>query len=110
MNKKLIILIAFVILIAGFILTLIYNTNETFTATVLKNTGTTILVEPVAGESELNSSDKISVTVPLKNATLLNLSEFAVGSKVVITYSGEIMESYPAQIRASKIKLANWND
>lgn len=107
MNKKLVILIAFVILIAVLIIALNFKSNETFTATVLKNTGTTILVEPVAGESELNSSDKISVTVPQKNGTLLNLSEFTAGSKVVITYGGEIMESYPAQIRASKIKLEN---
>lgn len=107
MNKKIIILIAFVILIAVLIINLNNNKNETFTATVLKNMGTTLLVEPVEGESELNSSDKISVTVPQENGTLKHLTEFAVGSKVFITYNGAIMESYPAQIHASKIKLAN---
>lgn len=105
MKKKIVLFIAVVIMIAVLIISL-NNTNETFTATVLENMGTSFMVEPIEGETELNSSDKISVKVPQKNGTLLDLSEFTTGSKVVITYNGVIMESYPAQINASKIKFA----
>ena len=52
------------------------------------------LVEPVAGSTELNSADQI--TVPMTN---MNPSpEPEVGDVLEIEYDGSIEESYPAQI------------
>lgn len=82
------------------------NTEEfTFNATVIENKDTSILVNPVEGSSELNSSDKIIVRVSVNNATLKDLSEFTEGSKVKISYDGTIMESYPAQIIANNVEF-----
>lgn len=113
MNKKTIILTVLLILaliILGTVIKLIKNSDEniekvTFNANVLENNGNSILVNPEEGSSELNSSDKIVVRVPVDNATLKDLSEFTEGSKVKITYDGMIMESYPAQINAFDIEL-----
>ena len=56
-----------------------------------------VLVEPLAGEDILRSSDCISFS---KN----NLDDIgaSVGDIVTITYTGVVMESYPAQIIATK--------
>ncbi|MDF2949400.1 MAG: hypothetical protein K0R07_1432 [Sedimentibacter sp.] len=114
MDKKSIILIV-IILVLAFAVTLvakliisndIEKNQATLTATVLENSGTSIMVKPDEGEDELKSSDKIVVRVPKDSAVMEDLSQFTVGSKVKITYNGEIMESYPAQINASKIELA----
>lgn len=114
MDKKSIILIVIILLLA-FAVTLvakliisnnIEENQTTFSATVLENSGTSIMVKPDEGEDELKSSDKIVVRVPKDSAVLEDLSQFTVGSKVKITYDGAIMESYPAQINASKIELA----
>lgn len=113
MNKKSIILIITILLLAlGVIFvakSLIGNDiveKQIFYATVLENMGTSILVQPHEGEDVLKSSDKIVVRLPKDNAVLEDLSQFAVGSKVKITYDGLIRESYPAQITASKIEFA----
>lgn len=78
----------------------------TFEATVLENAENSIMVEPVEGENELSSSDKIVVRLPKDGAGLEDLSRFTVGSRVRITYDGTIMESYPAQINALKVEFA----
>lgn len=114
MNKKSMFLIISLILI-GILIIIVANyfgkdSNEntekvTFNATVIENNGTSLLVNPDEGSSELNSSDKIVVRVPVNNATLKDLSEFTEGSKVKITYNGMIMESYPAQINAYDVVL-----
>ncbi len=113
MNKKLIIIIT--VLLLALIAVIIANNLKNgevadgeyyFTATVLENKRTSIVVRPDEGQSELNSSDKIVVRVPIDGAVLDDLSMFAVGSKVKITYGGEIMESYPAQINAYRVEIA----
>lgn len=77
-------------------------TDTTFLATVLEIHETSVLVEPVEGAPERNSADKISFgTGELENIGV------EVGSVVEITYGGEIMESYPAQIRATKWAIAH---
>lgn len=109
-NKKIIILI--ILLVAFVSITvvnmLINNDNNkvqtTFTATVLENKGTSIMVQPDE-EDELRTSDKIVVRLPKDKAVLEDLSQFSVGRKVKITYDGTIMESYPAQINATKVEL-----
>ncbi|MBQ5765567.1 MAG: DUF3221 domain-containing protein [Clostridia bacterium] len=71
------------------------NLNPSFTATVLE-TEPKLLVTPDADTNEAKSSDKIYVSTNLisKNP----LPELSVGQKIKIVYSGEIAESYPAQI------------
>lgn len=114
MNNKKIFILIIILLVAFVSITvvnmLINNSNNkgqvTFTATVLENKGTSIMVQPEDGEDELRSSDKIVVRLPKDSAVLEDLSQFSVGRKVKITYDGTIMESYPAQINATKIEFA----
>lgn len=71
-----------------------------FVATVLELDSTSALVQPVEGEDELRSSDRIRISV-----TKLGDIGALVGSDVEIYYTGGIMESYPAQINAVKWEL-----
>lgn len=73
-----------------------------FVATVIEISGNSVTVEPVIGEDELQSSDRISV-----NTASLGDIGAEVGSDVEIYYTGGIMESYPAQINATKWTLAD---
>lgn len=84
------------------------NDAVSFSATVLENNQVSILVEPFAGEDELKSSDKIVVRVAENSATLKDLSDFTPGTKVMVTYNGIIMESYPAQINAYNVEKINY--
>ena len=72
-----------------------------FIATILELDSTSALVQPVEGEEELRSSDKIYV-----NTAKLGAIGAQVGSDVEIYYTGGIMETYPAQIHAVKWNLA----
>ncbi len=71
------------------------NAPETvrFQATVIEknDTGNSILVKPVDGSLELDSADQFSIFNDEK-------LELQVGDLIEITYNGEIMESYPAQL------------
>ena len=72
-----------------------------FVATVLELDSNSALVQPVEGEEELHSADRIHLGV----AELGDIGA-QVGSDVEIYYTGGIMESYPAQIHAVKWELA----
>lgn len=74
-----------------------------FAATIIEVYDSAILVEPDEGTNERKSSDKISmgITRPTNGTN----DFYVVGNKVKITYNGMIMESYPAQIFATKIEL-----
>jgi len=72
-----------------------------FVATVLELDAASALVQPVEGEEELRSSDRIRISI----AALGDIG-VQVGSDVEIYYTGGIMESYPAQINAVKWELA----
>lgn len=76
--------------------------TPTFLATVLELTDTTALVEPLEGETERTSCDRISLSI--KDLEPIGIR---VGDIVNIQYDGQIMESYPAQIRATDWELAN---
>lgn len=69
------------------------NVVHKFVATVLELNENSALVEPVEGEWERLSCDKISL-----NIAQLTPIGARVGSDVEIYYTGGIMESYPAQI------------
>lgn len=67
---------------------------SSFNATVLEIHDGYYLVEPVEGSWELSSADRIEV--PIRNA--VPSPEPEVGDTIEIEYSGDILESYPAQI------------
>lgn len=75
---------------------------HSFIATVLEINGTTVLVEPVEGETERMSSDKIS----FGTQSLVDIGA-EVGSVVKVSYTGGIMETYPAKIHAMKWSLSD---
>ena len=69
-------------------------TETAFTATVLEAGDGYLLVEPVEGDPMLATADQIQV--PTEGVEVPDgVTE---GSKVTITFSGGVMESYPAQI------------
>ena len=63
----------------------------TFQAVVLEVSDLSILVMPVEGSAELDSSDRFSI--PNKEGI-----ELQAGDMIEIEYDGSIMESYPAQL------------
>ena len=78
------------------------NVEESFVATILEISDNSVLVEPVEGEPERFSSDKI--TFGIAN---LEKIEISVGGVVKVTYKGGIMESYPAKINATSWAISN---
>lgn len=80
------------------------NEHE-FIAEIIEAKEKHIIVKPNANSKEINSSDKISIGIT--RPTNGTNDFYVVGNKVKITYDGNIMESYPAQIIATKIELAN---
>ena len=75
------------------------QTEQKFRAVILDLNGSAALVEPLENEDERRSSDKI--TFGLEGFEDIGAE---IGSVVEITYTGGIMESYPAQIR-----VQSWN-
>jgi hypothetical protein len=72
------------------------NSNPYFNAAVLQVQDHSVLVEPFPGEEERRSSDQIWFRLP-ENEQNSNLS-VKEGALIRVVYSGEIMESYPAQL------------
>mgnify|MGYP002517930655 FL=1 len=75
----------------------------TFRATVLEVKDNFLMVEPLTGEEERRSSDKITLTAPAGTAVEL----LQPGCPVEVQYDGMIAESYPAQINASSVTIAD---
>ena len=69
--------------------------QDQFIATVLEINGNSVLVELSEGSARYYGTDKITFGI----AELEKL-DVRVGSQVKVTFDGEIMESYPAQIKA----------
>ena len=78
--------------------------EESFLATVLEISVVSALVEPLEGEEERRSSDRIRFSVKGLEGT-----EAEPGDIVEIVYDGMIMESYPAGISVSSWKLSEKN-
>lgn len=72
-----------------------------FVARIVELHGSDALVEPMEWEPERLSSDRISI-----NPAELGEIGAKEGDLVEITYTGGVMESYPAQIRAVSWKMA----
>lgn len=76
------------------------NKESYFYGKVIESTASYIIVEPNENEEERKSADKISVGLGENNDAL-----YMVGTIVKVTYDGTIMESYPAQVKATKIEI-----
>ena len=71
-----------------------------FYGKVVESTASYIIVKPNENEEERKSADRISVGLGENNDAL-----YTVGTNVKITYDGTILESYPAQVKATKIEI-----
>lgn len=78
------------------------NVEHSFIATILEINGTSVTVEPVGDSAVLMSADKVSF-----GTSDLEKIEVEVGSVVKVTYKGDVMESYPAQVHATSWKLSD---
>ena len=76
--------------------------QHSFIATVLEINGSSVTVQPVGDSAVLMSTDKVSF-----GTSDLEKIEFEVGSVVKVTYKGDVMESYPAQVHATSWKLSD---
>ena len=74
--------------------------EQFFYGRVVEATASYIIVEPNEDEDIRKSADTISISLGEYNDAL-----YEVGTNVKITYNGEIMETYPAQVKATKIEL-----
>ncbi len=85
-------------------------TNQTdynsFVGTILEETTTYMIVEPNEDEEERKSSDKIVINYGTDHNDYL----YGVARKVVIYYTGYIMETYPAQINTDKISVDGYSE
>lgn len=71
--------------------------EASFDGVVMEIHENSVLVAPCEGEDILRSADRISFS-----AADLSDIEAEVGDTVSVTYSGDVMESYPAQVTAVK--------
>lgn len=79
---------------------------SSFVGTVLEEKTNYMIVEPNEDEDERKSSDKIKINYGADNVDYL----YGIGRKVVVYYTGYIMESYPAQINTNKIDVDGYKD
>jgi len=79
---------------------------SSFIGTVLEETTTYMIVEPNEDEVERKSSDKIVINYETDNTDYL----YGVGRKVLIKYTGYIMETYPAQINTNYISVEGYSE
>lgn len=75
--------------------------ENSFVATVIEETTTYMIVEPNENEMIRKSSDRIVIYYAQDHEDYL----YGVGTKVVISYTGGIMETYPARINANDISV-----
>ena len=114
MKKILILMIGAILILSG--CSHPENNNKTLlVATILENNGSYLVVEPIKGSVELNSADKIKVSIG--NNTVLeskdkkiSVEHIEIGHKVEILYDGTIAESYPAQINnCYSVQILDYN-
>lgn len=85
----------------------IENTEySSFVGTVLEETTKYMIVEPNEDEQERKSSDKIQINYETDHIDYL----YGVGRKVIIYYTGVILESYPAKIYTNNISIDGYKD
>ena len=74
--------------------------NQSFYGTVIESKQDYTIVEPREGETIRKSADKISISLGKNNDVI-----YAIGTNVKVTYTGSIMETYPAQVNAINIEI-----
>lgn len=79
---------------------------SSFVGTILEETTKYMIVEPNEDEEERKSSDKIKINYGTDHMDYL----YGIGRKVVIYYTGYIMESDPAQINTNKIETEGYEN
>ncbi len=79
---------------------------SSFVGTILEETTTYMIVEPNEDEIERKSADKIKINYGTDHIDYL----YGIGRKVVIYYTGYIMESDSAQINTDKISTEGYED
>ena len=75
--------------------------HNSFVGTVIEETTTYMIVEPNEDEAERKSSDRIVINYGTDHIDYL----YGIGRKVIINYTGYIMETYPAQINTDNIEI-----
>lgn len=93
--------ILLLVILASFLMTACGDKETSFQAVVLGITEDWCLVEPVEGSRELDSADRFEIALT-KQLPFVLAYDIAYGAEVgdilEITYNGEIMETYPAQL------------
>jgi len=86
----------------------VIKTDEyhTFVGTVLEETTTYMIVEPNEDEVERKLSDRIVINYGTDHIDYL----YGIGRKVIISYTGYIMETYPAQINTDEIAINGYDN
>jgi len=87
----------------------ITNTKEdiaSFVGTILEETTTYMIVQPNEDEEERKTADKIQINYGTDHIDYL----YGIGRKVVIKYTGNIMETYPAQINTDEILIDGYEE
>ena len=96
MKKTILLLLVFLVLSISTSCTQDKTGDErSFLATIIEISGNTVVVEPLEGEDILHSADRITFS----NNDLDEINASA-GDIVNILYTGEVAESYPAQVNA----------
>jgi len=75
--------------------------EHSFVGTVIEETTTYMIVEPNEDEAERKSSDRLRINYGTDHIDYL----YGIGRKVIIYYTGYIMETYPAQINTDNILI-----
>lgn len=83
----------------------IENEISSFVGTIVEEEASYIMIEPIKGEFEGNSPEKIVIGLD-ENRDYL----YGVGRKVIIEFDGTIMTTYPAQINMTDIKTDGYSD
>ena len=76
---------------------------NSFIGTVLEETTTYMIVVPNEDEIERKSSDKIVISYGENHVDYL----YGIGTKVLIRYTGGIMETYPARINTNDVSVVD---
>ena len=99
MNKRLLYVLITAIMLSFMIVGCSKEKTATFTGTIIEKGDSYVVVEPCVEEEIRKSADKISF------GTGELVGTYYVGDLVEVTYTGEIMESYPAQVNVVSWRL-----
>ena len=80
--------------------------HNSFVGTIIEETTRYMIVEPNEDEVERKSSDRIVINYGTDHIDYL----YGIGRKVIINYTGYIMETYPAQINTDSILINGYEE